>query len=108
MSLRSFTQRENFMENSPRKQESVLMALIKGALLGLGISAIFAAGFWLRGTPFGSKLAPAPEGVSEVGNYPILTEVQNRLNTYYLRPQPDQKALEAGAIRGLLNTINDK
>ncbi len=85
-----------------------MTALANGVLFGLLLSAVFVSGFWFRGTPTGARLVPAPGTDSAVGSYPLLTEVQNLLNSHFLRPQPEQKQLEYGAIRGMLNTLNDK
>src|SRR5215475_10466760 len=96
------------MQTITRTRSNLLVALVNGVLFGLLLSAVFVAGFWFRGTPAGARVAPAQGTESAVGNYPLLTEVQNLLNDHFLRQQPDQKQLEYGAIRGLLSTLNDK
>src|SRR5579859_1484090 len=91
-----------------RFRNSVLFAVLQGVLLGLVLLAIFAAGYWFRETPAGIRFAPQTDSASTVGNYPLLTEVQDLLNQNFLRDQPDQKTLEYAAIRGILSTLNDK
>ncbi|MCC7447163.1 MAG: S41 family peptidase [Anaerolineae bacterium] len=89
---------------------SMVGAVARGVLVGLGIGVVFVAGFLFRGAmpgvSAGLPLLATPD--SEVGSYPLLAEVQNRLNQNYLRDQPAQKQLEYAAIRGLLSALNDK
>src|SRR5258708_9682718 len=96
------------MRTITQTRSNVTTAVVNGVLFGLLLSAVFVAGFWFRGTPTGARFVPSTGTDSAVGSYPLLTEVQNLLNSHYLRPQPDQKQLEYGAIRGMLNTLNDK
>ena len=96
------------MRTIAQPRSNVMAALVNGVFFGLLLSGVFVAGFWFRGTTAGARFAPTQQAVSEVGNYPLLTQVQNLLNDHYLRQQPDQKQLEYGAIRGLLNSLNDK
>ncbi|HLY25281.1 MAG TPA: S41 family peptidase [Aggregatilineales bacterium] len=96
------------MSNWQRFRHSIFFAVLQGVLLGLLLLGIFAAGYWFRETPAGIRFAPEANSASAVGNYPLLTEVQDLLNHNYLRDQPDQKALEYAAIRGVLSALNDK
>jgi carboxyl-terminal processing protease len=80
-------------------------------LLGLLLSGIFLAGFFVRGIPAVASAvqgARPPQTESKPGSYPLLAEAQDLLNQHYLRNQPTQTLLEYGAIRGLLGTLNDK
>jgi carboxyl-terminal processing protease len=99
------------MRTNSRASTDLFVALGRGILIGLFLTAIFTAGF-LMGTrsPAGASLltvgAATPE--SEVGQYPLLTQAQVLLNGNYLREQPAQRQLEYAAIRGVLATLNDK
>ncbi|MFN8377254.1 MAG: S41 family peptidase [Anaerolineae bacterium] len=81
--------------------------MIRSILLGLGIGVllalVFAAGFLLSDQLDAQAIA-AP---ASAGDYELLDEVQGLLDRYYVREQPNYRQREYGAIRGLLNTLND-
>jgi carboxyl-terminal processing protease len=85
-------------------QQDTWQSILRGALAGLVLAAVFLLGYavrdLLRPNGFASQLIT-------VGSYPLLDEVQARLDADYLREQPSAQAREYGAIRGLLATLND-
>jgi carboxyl-terminal processing protease len=81
-------------------------SILIGAVLGIGLALVFAAGFFFRG--FVELPTAAAAATTSTGNYPLLDEVQNLLNRFYLRTQPNEKEREYAAIRGLLGSLNDK
>src|SRR5258708_4866553 len=99
------------MRTTVQSRTGVTAALARGGAIGLVLSGVFIAGFLFRGIlppSITTTLAHVQDAPSVVGQYPLLTEVQTRLNENYLRPQPDQKQLEYAAIRGLVGSLNDK
>ena len=85
---------------------TTVRAALRGILIGVALAVVFMAGFLFRGTM--PLVAAGATQNSEVGSYPLLTEAQKLLNDHYLRTQPDQRQLEYGAIRGLINSLQDK
>src|SRR5258708_25026200 len=97
------------MRTTPQWRTGAAAAIIRGIMIGLLLSAVFIAGFLIRDIPaVNSFLAHAQGTVDTTRQYPLLAEVQGRLDEDYLRDQPDQKQLEYAAIRCLLNALNDK
>jgi carboxyl-terminal processing protease len=77
-------------------------SLALGALAGIMMAAIFAAGFFTR------ELVDMPVFVATVeDSFPLLGEVEALLERYYLRPLPDNATRQYAAIRGLLDTLGD-
>lgn len=77
-----------------------LLTVLAGVLIALVVIGIaFFAGYYSRGRVLAS---------AETERYPLLKQAQDFLNQYYIRDQPPQQQLEYGAIRGLINTLNDK
>jgi carboxyl-terminal processing protease len=50
----------------------------------------------------------APAAAAQEQQYPVLAQAEALLAEHYLRDLPDRTALEYGAIRGLLGTLNDR
>lgn len=75
-----------------------------GALIGMMMAGIFAAGFFVRDL---IRLPPALALSSEDSTYLLVSEVEYLLEQHYLRELPDETVREYGAIRGLLNTLGD-
>lgn len=106
------------MNTTPRLERSVTSrqnaaAILRGVVLGLLLGVAFGAGFLFRGAV--PSLASPPQVDNNGGivraegiQYPLLAQAQALLNEHYLRPLPEQTALEYGAIRGLLGTLNDR
>ncbi len=88
------------IDDEPGKVVMVLGAAVRGVLVGLVLSAMFAAGFLAR------DLVGAPS-VRAQSEYPILAEAHTLLAQHYLRPLPDEAQLEYGAIRGMISVLND-
>ncbi|HVO44566.1 MAG TPA: S41 family peptidase [Aggregatilineales bacterium] len=88
------------MDTTVRK--AIFGAMLRGALVGLLLFAVFAAGWFVRGE------FVRPGVVSAKASYLLLNEVQSYLDQDYVHDQPPQKQLEYGAITGLLATLNDK
>ncbi len=78
-------------------------SLIMGALAGIVLAAIFAAGFITR------ELIDQPLAAQSSGeSYPLLVETTALLERYYLRTVPDGTARQYAAIRGLLGGLDDR
>lgn len=93
-------------ENSKHLQHYKRSILI-GALMGLSMAVMFAAGFFFRGV---IDLRPALVSASadSQSGYPLLDEVQRLLDQHYLRTQPEYSQRQYAAARGLLNALNDR
>ena len=90
------------METHSGERRALVMAVLRGALVGLFMFGVFAAG-WIARDKF---LAPGIPTFN--GQYPLLAEVQGYLNQTFVRDQPSQTELQYGAIQGLLSKLNDK
>jgi carboxyl-terminal processing protease len=74
-----------------------------GALAGVTMAVIFAAGFFARDfVRIPITLNPNAE------SYPLLDEVEILLRRHFLRELPDNRTLQYGAIRGVLQQLNDR
>ena len=82
-------------------------SLIVGIIVGLCIGGAFAAGFFLRGV-VDVRTAKAGSDNENGENYSLLFEVQTLLDQYYLRDQPSVMEREYAAVRGLVNSLNDR
>ncbi len=83
-------------------RQHLVDALIRGVLAGVVLSAVFLAGFFLGG----QWTANAQPTIGQ-GEFPLLNEVRYLLQTNYLRPLPDARTMEHGAIRGYLEVLDD-
>jgi len=72
-----------------------------GALVGIGLAVVFAAGFFLR------DLLEIPRLVREPNTYPLLSEVKSLVDRFYLRDVPDTTQEEYSVIRGYLSALGD-
>jgi carboxyl-terminal processing protease len=81
----------------PNSAKSVLL----GISLGILLATSFIAGFVV-------KSALSSVGAEAIEQYSILQEVQSLLNTFYLRDQPEPLVREYAAIRGMLNSLEDR
>src|SRR5688572_8688967 len=93
-----------------QSRQTIWSAMLRGAFWGVLLAAIFMAGFWLRGMMPASLTLKfdAAQAQQEIGNYPLLTQVQSLLNENYLREQPPQSLLEFEAARGLVSGLKDR
>lgn len=89
------------------KQSGLGYSLAVGALIGIGLAVVFAAGFFFRDIVGLNSAFAAPFQQTEDG-YPLLTEVQLLLDQHYLREQPDYMVKQYAAIRGLIGSLGDR
>jgi carboxyl-terminal processing protease len=88
-------------------QVSYARSVAYGALAGLSIAIIFAAGFFARDL-LEMTTVRAIGYPSEGIGYPLLDEVQELLNAHYLREQPPYTRLQYAAIRGVMGALEDR
>lgn len=94
------------MNHNVSKTSGIVRSIVVGALLGIGIALVFAAGFFLRdilGLPQVRAFAQDPE----VAGYPLLDEVDAILAENFVGPDVEYTQRQYGAIRGMLSTLND-
>lgn len=90
-----------------RANRDYLKSLILGALSGLALALVFGAGFFVRDIiDMPSAFALQDEGSAEVPGYPLVDEVQDLLDSHYLREQPDYSERQYAAIRGILGLLD--
>lgn len=78
-------------------------SLLIGIIIGVVAASIFVAGFFVR------DLIDYPGNVFVQSNdYELLLEVDSLLERYYLRELPPQTTRQYAAIRGMLNSLNDR
>jgi carboxyl-terminal processing protease len=95
-------QNEVIMRHHPvSTQRRFFAAIARGMLIGTVLSAVFLAGFVIRGR------VPATAQEKNGEQFVLLNEVGNLLNTHYLRELPPDNELEYAAIRGYLGDLND-
>lgn len=94
------------MQALSRSVQSYKRSILIGALAGISMAVMFAAGFFFHAiVDFPTVAASAPDTRD---SYPLLDEVQTLLNQHYLRQQPDYIQRQYSAIRGLLGSLNDR
>jgi len=81
-------------------------SIIWGAVGGLALVLAFAAGFLTREFVDIPQIS-ARVASAESDGYPLLDEVQNLLDSVYLRDQPDYTERQYAAIRGMLGALED-
>lgn len=74
----------------------------RGMLAGLVLGGVFVAGFLLR-----TWMPVAANADEDLEVFPLLAQVKGLLETNYLRPLPDDQALEYAAVRGYLSELKD-
>jgi carboxyl-terminal processing protease len=84
----------------------VIRSILLGLGLGLLLALVFAAGFLLSDQLHVQALA-APVLAQEGGRYDLLDEVQALIDHFYVREQPDYRARQYAAIRGMLASLDD-
>jgi carboxyl-terminal processing protease len=95
------------MRNLSKPSKDYKQSIIFGALMGMGIALVFAAGFFVRDLVPMPRVFSAPASSSEA-SYVLLFEVQGLLDNYYLRDQPSASEREYAAIRGMLASLEDR
>jgi carboxyl-terminal processing protease len=95
------------MQNVSVNRKDQARSMIMGALIGVSIALVFAAGFFFREL---AGLAPVLAGAAsdETDSYPLLDEVQSLLDRHYLREQPEPTVRQYAAIRGVLQSLEDR
>ncbi|MEL7674492.1 MAG: hypothetical protein AAGU78_12200, partial [Chloroflexota bacterium] len=84
------------------RRSRLARATARGMLAGLVLSGVFVAGFLLR------AWMPVAANADEEGEaFPLLAQVKGLLETNYLRPLPDDQAMEYAAVRGYLSELKD-
>jgi carboxyl-terminal processing protease len=74
--------------------------------IGVCLALVFGAGFLFRDLVSPAPVVSAQGGAAE--GYPLLDEVQGLLDRYYLRAQPDYAQRQYAAIRGMLQSLDDR
>lgn len=82
-------------------------SIVIGALAGLSLAVMFAAGFFFHGLVDIRSMAVSAAPETDRG-FPLLDEVQTLLDQHYVRQQPDYVQRQYAAIRGLLGALNDR
>lgn len=84
-------------------------SILYGFLAGIGLALVFAAGFFFRDfVGIASAMASTSNGSETETGYPLLDEVQNLIDQYYLREQPDYTQRQYAAIRGVISSLDDR
>jgi carboxyl-terminal processing protease len=86
---------------NPKARRHLLDAIARGVMAGLALSAVFVAGFLVRGQ------VPATAQEASHDDFALLGEVKGLLEANYLRDLPDGKEMEYAAIRGYMGALND-
>lgn len=95
------------MEAISRNLRNHSRAILVGALAGVSLAVMFAAGFFFHSiVDFPSMTVSAAPEINH--SYPLLDEVQTLLDQHYVRQQPDYTLRQYAAIRGLLGSLNDR
>ena len=90
------------MTQDSQVRRRLLDAVARGMLAGIVLSAVFLAGFIVRGW----DSAIAQDQTSD--QFALLSEVQALLDAHYLRGLPSGKEMEYAAIRGYLGSLDDR
>jgi carboxyl-terminal processing protease len=88
-------------QKSTDTKRGIVDALARGALTGVVLSAVFLAGFIIRGK------GPATAEENRRDDFSLLVEVKQLLDNNYLREIPAETEMEYAAIRGYLGNLND-
>ena len=81
-------------------------SIILGISIGIGLAFSFGVGYFISQFST-STISWASSSVNNTTHYPLLGEVQRLLDQVYLRDLPKSPRLEYGAIRGMLETLDD-
>lgn len=85
-----------------------LKSLVIGSMMGLLLAVVFASGFFLRDLVDVPPVRAFSDDENASGSYGLLDEVQNLLDSVYLRTLPDYTIRQYAAIRGVLGTLEDR
>lgn len=89
------------MDHKSANKQRVISAIARGTAVGVVLTAVFAAGFLIRGR----SSVTAQEKPDQP--FTLLAEVQTLLESNYLRELPPAREMEYAAIRGYLGQLND-
>lgn len=97
------------MQKTSDKYRDFQKSIFIGVSFGILLAIVFFAGFFTRNfldipSAFASNTTVADDDES----YALLDEVQQLLNSHYLREQPDYTQREYAVIRGLLGALGDR
>lgn len=95
------------MQNVFRSFQEYKRPVLIGVGLGVLLAIAFVGGFVLRDV-VGVAPRPVFAHALATSSYALLGEVQGLLDAHYLREQPDAKAREYAAIRGMLSSLGDR
>lgn len=84
------------------RKSGLVWTAARGMLAGLILGGVFVAGFLLR-----TWMPVAANADEDLEVFPLLAQVKGLLETNYLRPLPDDQALEYAAVRGYLSELKD-
>jgi carboxyl-terminal processing protease len=91
---------KNDRDNTSQLTRSIAWGMMFGASLAISFMIGFVTRDWVGVSAFASPLSD--------NNYPLLNEVQSLIDTAYLREQPNPETRQYGAIRGMLQTLDDR
>lgn len=83
-----------------KRYQPSIMLLVFGVLQALIICAAFMTGFFVHEMPF-------MDSVHQKSKFSLLSESLRLLEDNSIKPLPDEKKLEYGMIRGMLQELND-
>jgi carboxyl-terminal processing protease len=86
-----------------KRLTEIAVYIVIAALL---LTAAFGVGYYTRALTAGDN-ALAVSGLGPADPYPVLTEARRILEANYHGALPDDKTLEYGAVRGLVNAVGD-
>ena len=89
------------MDREPSTAAILIGAAVRGIVVGVVLAVVFAAGFLVR------DFVGAPMVRAQGGDFPILFEAYDLIARHYVRPLPDSKTLDYGAVRGMVGALND-
>jgi carboxyl-terminal processing protease len=82
--------------------------VLLGVLFILCLALTFALGYYVRAlTAESFGLTWNLPGLRSTESYPLLTQIRQLLDQYYIAAEPDPQKLEYGAAHGLVNAVGD-
>ncbi len=86
----------------------ILRDVLLGVMFSLCLALTFTLGYYVRARTAESfgPAGPLP-GLKSADNYPLLGQIRQLLDQYYIAPVPDEQTLEYGAAHGMVNAVGD-
>jgi carboxyl-terminal processing protease len=82
--------------------------ILLGLFFSFSLVLTFGLGYYARAlTAESFNLAWQPPGLHPVNTYPLLAQIRQLLDQYYIAPLPPSRALEYGAAHGLVSAVGD-